>query len=85
MMNGVPKAPTFDRKPMLLLLTLLALYSVFGGTYYLYRRGVLDDFGLIAIPLAVLMIIGFFTLPQLLTRAEASDTIAAAPETAQSN
>jgi len=70
---------------MLLLLTLLALYSVFGGTYYLYRRGVLDDFGLIAIPLAVLLIIGFFAVPQLLTRAEAGDTVAALPESAESD
>jgi hypothetical protein len=70
---------------MVLLLTLLALYTVFGGAYYLYRRGFIDDFGLIAIPVAMLLIIGLFTVPQLLTRADASDTVAALPEPAPSD
>jgi hypothetical protein len=68
---------------MLLVLTLMALYTAFGGAYYLYRRGALGDFGLIAVPLTTMFIIGLIAAPQLLPLSGEGATLAELPDLAQ--
>jgi hypothetical protein len=62
---------------MALLLVLFVVYGVFGATYYVYRRGIIGDLGLIAIPVAVMAFLAILAAPYTLPpQAKISDSFA---------